>query len=133
MTRILKQLHGSVDLFVSAIIQQAQRRVESTKGRHENTVKELDDWIGSVVAAETASVGQKRKSMQMSIAAALETDGGAVPEGADQNLRADCWRSGRWYCWSLLWEYWIHRVPAKDGGKWTTTSKGQSVWLGRGR
>ena len=43
--RILKQLHGSVDLFVSAIIQQAQRRVESTKGRHENTVKELDDWI----------------------------------------------------------------------------------------
>ena len=85
--RILKQLHGSVDLFVSAIIQQAQRRVESTKRRHENTVKELDDWIGSVVAAETASVGQMRKSMQMSISAALETDGGAVPEGADQNLR----------------------------------------------
>jgi hypothetical protein len=55
--------------------------------RHLDTVKELDEWIGSVVAAETASVGQMRKSMQMSIAAALETDERGGGQQQQQNLR----------------------------------------------
>ena len=71
--RILRQLLDSVDLFVQAIVLQAKKRVGSTRSLASNVVGELDEWIGSVVAAETASVGLMRKSMGMAIASAIET------------------------------------------------------------
>ena len=71
--RILRQLYDSVDLFVQAIVAQAKKRVEVTRTLASSTVAELDEWIGSVVAAETASVGHMRRSMTMAISSALET------------------------------------------------------------
>ena len=50
-------------IIVQAIVLQAKKRVGSTRSLASNVVGELDEWIGSVVAAETASVGLMRKSM----------------------------------------------------------------------
>jgi hypothetical protein len=72
--KILKQLFDSVDLFIQAIVLQAERRVDETKTLASKIVEEIDEWIGSVVAAETASVGQLRKSMLVAISSSIEVN-----------------------------------------------------------
>jgi hypothetical protein len=49
--KILTHLLDSVDLFVSAVAVQAAQRVKDTNALAATVVQELDEWIGSVVAA----------------------------------------------------------------------------------
>ena len=72
--KILKQLRDSVDLFVSAVVVQAAQRVKDTRSLADTVVLELDEWIGSVVAAETASVGHMRKAMLVAIKQSVAVD-----------------------------------------------------------
>lgn len=69
--QILEQLRKSVGTFLATIIAKGHEYVERCRTKSSTILSELDDWIGKVVAAETASVGAMRKSMQTSIASVL--------------------------------------------------------------
>lgn len=72
--RIIKQLWKSVDEFITSIVDQAESRIAFAEGMSQTSISELDNWIGSIVAAETASVGAMRKSMLTAISSVFEND-----------------------------------------------------------
>lgn len=72
--RIVKQLWKSVDEFIAAIVEQAETRISISEDTSRSSISELDEWIGNIVAAETASVGAMRKSMLTAISSVFDND-----------------------------------------------------------
>merc|ERR1711871_527291 len=73
-TQIIKQLWKSVDDFATAIVDQAKKRIATSETIAQASISELDESIGSIVAAETASVGAMRKSMFAAISSLFSSE-----------------------------------------------------------
>ena len=73
-TKIIRQLWKSVDDFILTVVEQAESRITLCEDKAQSTTSELDEWIGNVVAAETASVGTMRKSMLTALSAVFDSE-----------------------------------------------------------